>query len=65
VLVRAAQHGATFLISSTNPAHIKESFDVSLLPQEAVQEMHDHITTHIRLDTVAEAGVPRFVPRPK
>jgi alcohol dehydrogenase (NADP+) len=64
-LAWAAQRGAAFLTTSTNPAHIKENFDVSLLPQEAMQEMHDHITTHIRLNAVVETGVPGFVPRPK
>ncbi|WP_233843205.1 aldo/keto reductase [Dyella sp. 2HG41-7] len=62
-LAWAAQRGTAFLTTSTNPGHIKENFDVSLLPDDAMQEMQDRVTTIIRLNPVVETGVPGFVPR--
>lgn len=64
-LAWAAQRGTAFLTTSTNPAHIKENFDIAALPDDAMQEMQHHITTSIRLNPVVETGVPGFVPRPK
>ncbi|HUA78755.1 MAG TPA: aldo/keto reductase [Dyella sp.] len=62
-LAWAAQRGTAFLTTSTNPDHIKENFNVSLLPDSAMQEMQDRVTTIIRLNPVMETGVPGFVPR--
>lgn len=64
-LAWAAQRGTAFLTTSTNPDHIRENFDISLLPQDAMQEMRNHITTSVRLNGVVETGVPGFVPRPQ
>lgn len=64
-LAWAVQRGTAFLTTSTNPAHIKENFDISLLPQDAMQAMQQDITTNIRLNAVVETGVPGFVPRPR
>jgi alcohol dehydrogenase (NADP+) len=62
-LAWAVQRGTAFLTTSTNPAHIRENFDVSLLPDDAMREMHDRITTIVRLNAVVKTGVPGFVPR--
>jgi alcohol dehydrogenase (NADP+) len=62
-LAWAAQRGTAFLTTSTNPGHIAENFDVSLLPADAMQEMLGRVTTIIRLNPVVETGVPGFVPR--
>ncbi|GLQ45359.1 dehydrogenase [Dyella lipolytica] len=62
-LAWAVQRGTALLTTSTNPVHIRENFDISLLPQDAMQEMKDRITTSIRLNAVVETGVPGFVPR--
>ncbi|GGA00920.1 aldo/keto reductase [Dyella caseinilytica] len=62
-LAWAAQRGTAFLTTSTNPAHIAENFDISPLPEDAMQEMKNLITTSIRLNAVVETGVPGFVPR--
>lgn len=59
----AVQRGTALLTTSTNPAHIRENFDISSLPEDAMQEMQDRITTSIRLNAVVETGVPGFVPR--
>jgi alcohol dehydrogenase (NADP+) len=62
-LAWAVQRGAAFLTTSTNPAHIQENFDISPLPEDAMREMQNRITTSIRLNAVVETGVPGFVPR--
>lgn len=62
-LAWAAQRGTAFLTTSTNPAHIQQNFDISPLPDDAMQEMQQGITTRVRLNAVVETGVPGFVPR--
>ena len=62
-LAWAVQRGTALLTTSTNPTHIRENFDISLLPEDAMQEMQNRITTSIRLNAVVETGVPGFVPR--
>lgn len=59
----AAQRGTAFLTTSTNPAHIKENFDISMLPQDAMEEIQRSITTSVRLNAVVETGMPGFVPQ--
>jgi alcohol dehydrogenase (NADP+) len=62
-LAWAVQRGTAMLTTSTNPAHIKENFDISSLPEDAMEEMQNRITTNVRLNPVVETGVPGFVPR--
>jgi alcohol dehydrogenase (NADP+) len=62
-LAWAVQRGTAVLTTSTNPAHINENFDISALPEDAMQAMRDRITTNVRLNAVVETGVPGFVPR--
>ncbi|MBB6241479.1 aldo/keto reductase [Rhodanobacter sp. MP1X3] len=62
-LAWAVQRGTALLTTSTNPTHIWENFDISLLPEDAMQEMQDRITTSIRLNAVVETGVPGFISR--
>lgn len=64
-LAWAAQRGTAFLTTSTNPAHIEENFAVASLPDEAMRQMKEDITTSLRLNAVVETGVPGFVPRRK
>jgi diketogulonate reductase-like aldo/keto reductase len=63
-LAWAVQRGAAVLTTSTNPDHIRENFEISPLPDEALQEMRDSIATSVRFNAVVETGVPGFVPRP-
>lgn len=63
-LAWAVQRGTALLTTSTNASHIRENFDISLLPQDAMQEIKNRITTSIRLNAVVQTGVPGFVPRP-
>ena len=62
-LAWAVQRGTAFLTTSTKPQRIQESFDISTLPEDAMQEIRERITTHIRFNSVVETGVPGFIPR--
>ncbi|MBM7484323.1 diketogulonate reductase-like aldo/keto reductase [Bradyrhizobium canariense] len=62
-LAWALQRGTAFLTTSTNSRRIQENFDISALPEDAMREMRDQITTNIRFNTVVETGVPGFIPR--
>lgn len=62
-LAWAIQRGTAFLTTSTKPWRIKENFDISPLPEDAMQEIRDRITTHVRFNSVVKTGVPGFIPR--
>ena len=64
-LAWAIQRGAVFLTTSTAPDHIRENFDISTLPEDAMREIRDGITTNIRFNPVVGTGVPGFIPRTK
>ncbi|MDB6143874.1 MAG: dehydrogenase [Pseudomonas sp.] len=63
-LAWAVQRGTAFLTTSATKSHIQENFDISALPQEALDEIQA-ITTRIRFNSVVETGVPGFIPRKK
>ncbi len=63
LLAWAVQRGSAFLTTSTNAAHIRENFDISRLPEDAMQEIKTGIATGLRLNPVVQTGVPGFVPR--
>jgi diketogulonate reductase-like aldo/keto reductase len=65
LLAWAVQRGTAFLTTSATPGHIQENFDISTLPQRAMREIKDEITTRIRFNSVVETGVPGFIPRKK
>lgn len=62
LLAWAVQRGTAFLTTSVTPARIQENFEISTLPQDAMQEIRE-ITTRIRFNAVVETGVPGFIPR--
>jgi diketogulonate reductase-like aldo/keto reductase len=63
-LAWAVQRGTAFLTTSVTPQRIEENFDISPLPDDALQEIRDGISTNIRFNAVVETGVPGFIPRP-
>ena len=65
LLAWAVQRGTSFLTTSTNARRIQENFDISALPEDAMQEIRDSITTNVRFNSVVETGVPGFIPRAK
>jgi diketogulonate reductase-like aldo/keto reductase len=65
LLAWAIQRGTALLTTSTNPNWIRENFDVSTLPEDAMREIREGIKTRVRLNAVVETGVPGFIPRKK
>ena len=63
VLAWAVQRGTAFLTTSTKPERIRENFQISALPEDAMREIRDRITTSVRFNAVVETGVPGFIPR--
>jgi diketogulonate reductase-like aldo/keto reductase len=62
-LAWAVQRGTAFLTTSTNPDHIRENYEISPIPDDALREIREGITTNIRLNDVVHTGLPGFIPR--
>ena len=62
-LAWAVQRGTAFLTTSTKPHNIQANFEISTLPEDAMQEIRDRITTNVRFNTVVGTGVPGFIPK--
>ena len=61
-LAWAVQRGSAFLTTSSKPERIRENFEISALPDDALQQIRD-VTTRVRFNNVVETGVPGFIPR--
>jgi diketogulonate reductase-like aldo/keto reductase len=64
-LAWAIQRGTALLTTSKTPSRIKENFDISTLPQDAMKEITEGIKTRQRFNAVVQTGVPGFIPRGK
>jgi len=65
LLAWAIQRGTAPLTTSKTPSRIRENFEVSALPDDAVQEISDGIKSRVRFNTVVKTGVPGFIARGK
>jgi len=65
LLAWAIQRGTALLTTSKTPGRIKENFEVSAIPEDAVREITEGIKLRVRLNSVVETGVPGFIPRGK
>jgi diketogulonate reductase-like aldo/keto reductase len=63
LLAWAIQRGTALLTTATNRDYIEQNFDVSTIPDDAIEEITQKITTRIRLNPVVKTGVPGFIPR--
>lgn len=63
VLAWAVQRGTALLTTSALPQHLQENLEISSLPEDAMQEIRDGLTTRVRFNPVVETGVPGFIPR--
>ena len=52
------------LHGSVTPSRIRENFDVTALPESAIQEINERLETRIRFNTVADGGEPGFAEVP-
>ncbi len=59
-LAWSVQRGVAFLTTSATRSHIQENFEISTLPEWAMREMNEGVTTRKRLNQVVETGVPGF-----
>jgi alcohol dehydrogenase (NADP+) len=62
LLAWAVQRGTALLTTPRSAARARENFDISALPQDALDEIN-RIQTRQRLNTVVATGVPGFIPR--
>jgi diketogulonate reductase-like aldo/keto reductase len=65
LLAWGIQRGTAVLTSSVKPARISENFDVTALPESAIQEINERLKTRCRFNSVVEAGEPGFVEVPQ
>jgi diketogulonate reductase-like aldo/keto reductase len=63
VLAWAVQRGTALLTTSKTPTRIRENFDISSIPEDAMKEISEGIKTRQRFNAVVETGVPGFIPR--
>ncbi|MEE6135332.1 aldo/keto reductase [Mycobacterium sp. 050128] len=64
LLAWGIQRGSAVLTSSVNPRRIGENFDVTALPQSAIDDINESLDTRHRFNSVADAGVPGFAEVP-
>ncbi|MGD0403953.1 MAG: aldo/keto reductase [Candidatus Acidiferrales bacterium] len=62
LLAWAIQRGTALLTTPKTAARARENFDISALPQDALDEIN-RIQTRQRLNTVVKTGVPGFIPQ--
>jgi len=62
LLAWAVQRGTAVLTTPKSPARVRENFDISALPEDALDEIN-RIQTRQRLNPVVTTGVPGFIPK--
>jgi diketogulonate reductase-like aldo/keto reductase len=65
LLAWGIQRGSAVLTSSVKPTRISENFDVTALPESAIQEINERLTTRYRFNSVVDAGEPGFAEVPQ
>ena len=63
LLAWALPRGTAPLTTATSLRHIEENFDISALPEDAIEEITQGISTRVRLKSVVDTGIPGFIPR--
>lgn len=63
LLAWAIQRGTAPLTTSKTPDRIRENFQVSALPEDAVREISNGIKSRVRFNAVVDTGVPGFIRR--
>jgi alcohol dehydrogenase (NADP+) len=64
LLAWAVQRGTAFLTTARTAERARENFNISALPEEALDEIN-RIETRQRLNDVVKTGIPGFIPRGK
>jgi len=63
LLAWAVQRGTALLTTATSIGHIQENFEISALPDDAIEEITQGISKRVRLNSVVATGVPGFIPK--
>lgn len=63
LLAWAIQRGTAPLTTSKTPSRIRENFEVSAIPEDAMREISEKIKTRFRFNSVVKTGIPGFIPR--
>jgi diketogulonate reductase-like aldo/keto reductase len=64
LLAWGIQRGSAVLTASVTPSRIRENFDVTAIPDEAVEEINNRLVTRYRFNSVVDAGEPGFAEVP-
>jgi diketogulonate reductase-like aldo/keto reductase len=64
LLAWGIQRGTAVLTGSVTPARIRENFDVTALPEGAIQEISERLQTRYRFNSVVDGGEPGFAEVP-
>jgi diketogulonate reductase-like aldo/keto reductase len=64
LLAWGIQRGSAVLTGSVNPARISENFDVTAIPESAVQDISERLQTRYRFNSVVDGGEPGFAEVP-
>jgi diketogulonate reductase-like aldo/keto reductase len=65
LLAWGIQRNTAVLTSSVKPGRISENFDITALPQSAIEEINVFLETRYRFNSVVDAGEPGFVEVPQ
>jgi diketogulonate reductase-like aldo/keto reductase len=65
LLAWGIQRGTAVLTSSVKPGRISENFDITALPESAMEEINERLETRYRFNSVVEAGEPGFIEVPQ
>jgi diketogulonate reductase-like aldo/keto reductase len=61
LLAWAVQRGTALLTTSKTPSRIRENFDISPIPDDAMKQLNGISTRH-RFNLVVDTGLPGFIP---
>src|SRR3954469_19844075 len=64
LLAWGIRRGTAVLTSSVRPERIHENFDITTLPESALEEINERLETRYRFNSVVDAGEPGFVEVP-
>jgi len=64
LLAWGIQRDSAVLTSSVRASRIRENFDITALPENAIQEITGRLETRYRFNSVVDAGEPGFVEVP-
>jgi diketogulonate reductase-like aldo/keto reductase len=64
LLAWGIQRGSAVLTGSVNPARIRENFDVTAIPESAIEDINERLETRFRFNSVVDGGEPGFAEVP-